>query len=165
MADNLNVSFTRREADFAIRLAQPVDDAAVLMRRLGDIGWAVYGAAPFADVPRERWGEQPWIAHEEAKCHLPEMRWLARLAPQPRIALRVNSLSTMAQACRAGVGMALLPCIMEPDAGLVRLSDRAEVFRELWLLSHRDAGAIGRFKVVAAWLAQVYETSRHRLCT
>jgi hypothetical protein len=47
----------------------------------------------------------------------------------------------------------------------MRLSDRAEVFRELWLLSHRDAGSIGRFKVVAAWLAQVYEDSGGRLCT
>jgi DNA-binding transcriptional LysR family regulator len=163
-ADNQNVSFTRREADFALRLAQPTDDAAVLMRRLGDIGWAVYGAGPYADVPRERWGGQPWIAHEEAKCHLPEMRWLARLAPAPRIALRVNSLSTMVQACRAGVGLALLPCIIEGEDGLVRLSPKAEVFRELWLLSHRDAGAIGRFKVVAAWIAALYEESRHRLC-
>jgi DNA-binding transcriptional LysR family regulator len=165
LADNQNISFTRREADFALRLAQPVDDAAVLMRRLGDIGWAVYGAPRFAGVPRERWGGQPWIAHEEAKANLPEMRWMARLDPAPRIALRVNSLSTMAHACRAGAGMALLPCILGSDEGLVRLSDRAEVFRELWLLSHRDAGSIGRFKVVAAWLAQVFEECRDRLCT
>jgi DNA-binding transcriptional LysR family regulator len=165
LADNQNISFTRREADFALRLAQPVDDAAVLMRRLGDIGWAVYGAPRFAGVPRERWGGQPWIAHEEAKANLPEMRWMARLDPAPRIALRVNSQSTMAHACRAGAGMALLPCILGSDEGLVRLSDRAEVFRELWLLSHRDAGSIGRFKVVAAWLAQVFEECRDRLCT
>lgn len=165
MADNQNVSFTRREADFALRLAPPVDDAAVLMRRLGDIGWAVYGAPRFAGVPRDAWGRQPWIAHEEAKAHLPEMRWMARLDPVPRIALRVNSLATMVHACRAGAGMALLPCILGDDDGLVRLSDRAEVFRELWLLSHRDAGAIGRFKVVAAWLAQVYEDSRGSMCT
>jgi hypothetical protein len=61
--------------------------------------------------------------------------------------------------------MALLPCILGSDEGLVRLSDRAEVFRELWLLSHREAGSIGRFKVVAAWLAQVFEECRDRLCT
>lgn len=164
LADSQNISFTRREADFALRLAQPVDDAAVLMRRLGEIGWSVYGAPRFVGLTREQWNTQPWIAHEEAKAHLPEMRWLARLDPKPRIALRVNSLSTMVQACRAGAGLALLPCIIEGSDGLVRLSDRAEVFRELWLLSHRDAGAIGRFKVVAAWLAQLYEDSRHKLC-
>jgi DNA-binding transcriptional LysR family regulator len=165
LSDSQNVSFTRREADFAIRLAQPVDDAAVLMRRLGDIGWAVYGAPSFAHVSRDEWGRQPWIAHDEAKANLPEMRWLARLHPQPRLALRANSLSTMVQACRAGVGLALLPCILGEGEGLVRLSAQAEVHRELWLLSHRDAGAIGRFQAVAAWLAQVYEESRNRLCT
>lgn len=165
MADNQNISFTRREADFALRLAPPVDDAAVLMRRLGDIGWAVYGAPRFAGVARHAWGMKPWIAHEEARAHLPEMRWMARLEPAPRIALRVNSLSTMVHACRAGAGMALLPCILGDGEGLVRLSERAEVFRELWLLSHRDAGSVGRFKVVAAWLAQVYDDSRGSMCT
>jgi DNA-binding transcriptional LysR family regulator len=163
LADNQNVSFTRREADFALRLAQPGDDAALVMRKLGDIGWAVFAAPVFADMPRERWGGQPWIAYEEGMSHIPEMRWLARLDPKPRIALRVNSLSTMVQACRAGAGMALLPCVMADEAGLVRLSG-AEVFRELWLLSHRDAGNIGRFKTVASWLTRLYEENRHKLC-
>ena len=164
LADNQNVSFTRREADFALRLAQPADDAALVMRKLGDIGWAVFAAPVFADTPRERWGAQPWIAYEETLAHIPEMRWLARLDPKPRIALRVNSLSTMVQACRAGAGMALLPCIMAEEAGLQRLGG-AEVCRELWLLSHRDAGNIGRFKTVASWLTQLYQENRHKLCS
>ncbi|WEF34826.1 LysR family transcriptional regulator [Pseudoduganella chitinolytica] len=163
VADNDNVSFARREADFALRLAPPADDAAVLMRWLGEIGWAVYGAPAFADVPREAWGGQPWIAPEEALSHVPEMRWLARLAPRPRQPLRVNGLSTMVSACRAGVGMALLPCIVGEDEGLLRLSG-TEVTRELWLLSHRDAVSIGRFKLVAAWLAQLFDDSRAALC-
>ncbi len=163
LAESRNVSFTRREADFALRLAPPEDDAAVVMRKLGEIGWAVYAAPKFAEVPRADWGSQPWIAFEESMAHVPEMRWLARLEPRPRQPLRVNSLSTMVNACRAGVGMALLPCIMGEDDGLRRLSG-AEVFRELWLLSHRDAGSIGRFKVVAGWLSQVYLDSRAGLC-
>lgn len=163
VADNQNVSFARREADFALRLAPPADDAAVLMRRLGEIGWAVYGAPAYAGVPREAWGSQPWIALEEALAHVPEMRWLARLTPRPRQPLRVNSLSTMVNACRAGAGMALLPCIVGADEGLLRLSG-AEVTRELWLLSHRDAVSIGRFKLVALWLAQLFDDSRAALC-
>ena len=163
VADNQNVSFTRREADFALRLAPPADDAAVMMRKLGEIGWAVYAAPAFAGVPRERWGEQPWIALEDGLAHVPEMRWLGRLVPRPRQPLRVNSLSTMVNACRAGVGMALLPCIIGADDGLRRLSG-AEVWRELWLLSHRDAGSIGRFKAVAGWLAELFELHRTALC-
>jgi DNA-binding transcriptional LysR family regulator len=92
------------------------------------------------------------------------MRWIARLSPKPHHGLRVNSLSTMVQACRAGVGMALLPCIMGDDTGLTRLSKETEVCRELWLLSHKDAGSIGRFKLVASWLTQLYNENQRKLC-
>jgi DNA-binding transcriptional LysR family regulator len=163
LGDNQNVSFSRGEADFALRLAQPAEDAALVMRKLGEIGWAVYGAPRFADAPRSCWGTQPWVAYDSALAHLPEMRWMERLAPQPRIGLRVNSLSTMVQACRAGTGLALLPCLIEGEAGLQRLSG-PEVHRELWLLSHRDAGSIGRFKAVSSWLARTFSENRHKLC-
>lgn len=164
LADNTNISFARSEADFALRLARPSDDAALVMRKLGEIGWAVFAAPRFADVPREQWGEQPWITYEESLSHVPEMRWIARLAPNAHHGLRLNSLSTMVQACRSGVGMALLPCIMGDDTGLTRLSKEIEVSRELWLLSHKDAGSIGRFKLVASWLTQLYNDNRHKLC-
>ncbi|WP_395407804.1 LysR family transcriptional regulator [Pseudoduganella sp. UC29_106] len=163
LGDNQNVSFSRGEADFALRLAQPAEDAALVMRKLGEIGWAVYGAQRFADAPPNCWGAQPWIAYEAALSNLPEMRWLDRIEPRPRIALRVNSLSTMVQACRAGAGLALLPCLLDEEPGLVRLSG-AEVVRELWLLSHRDGGSIGRFKAVSAWLSRIFADNKHKLC-
>jgi DNA-binding transcriptional LysR family regulator len=163
LGDNQNMSFMRGEADFALRLAQPTEDAALLMRKLGEIGWAVFGAPRFVDTPPAQWGSQPWIAYDASLSHLPEMRWLDSLAPQPRIALRVNSLATMTQACRAGLGLALLPCLIDGDPALLRLSG-AEVRRELWLLSHRDAASIGRFKTVAGWLTSLFADNRHKLC-
>ena len=163
-AENQNLSFTRREADFALRLGKPGEDAALVMRKLGDLGFAVYGHARFADTPRACWGTQPWIAYDDALAGTGEMRWLAQMDPQPRIALKVNSLSTMVRACRAGVGMALLPCIMGQQEGLVRISGGVEVRRDIWLLSHRDAGSIARFKTVSAWLSQLYAGSQDLLC-
>jgi len=77
--------------------------------------------------------------------------------------LRVNSLATMTQACRAGLRLALLPCLIDGDPALLRLSG-AEVRRELWLLSHRDAASIGRFKTVAGWLISLFADNRHKLC-
>jgi len=162
-AENQNLSFTRREADFALRLGQPGEDAALVMRRLGELGFAVYGHAGFAGLPRERWAEQPWIAYDNALAGTAEMQWLAGIAPT-RIVLKVNSLSTMVRACRAGVGMALLPCIMGQQEGLVRIGEGVEVLRDIWLLSHRDAGSIARFKTVATWLSQLYAASQELLC-
>ncbi len=163
-AENSNLSFTRREADFAIRLGQPAEDAALLMRKLGGLAFAVYGGTQYAGVPRERWGEQPWLTYDDSLSALPEMKWVAQLEPPPRQLLRLNSLSTMVRACRANAGLALLPCIMgEPD-GVHRLSPSIEIKRDLWLLSHRDAGSIARFQAVAAWLTQLYASTHDALC-
>ncbi|MRW86357.1 LysR family transcriptional regulator [Pseudoduganella sp. FT26W] len=163
-AENQNLSFTRREADFALRLGKPGEDAALVMRKLGELGFAVYGHRKFADTPRACWGTQPWIAYDDVLGGTAEMQWLAGMNPQPRKVLKVNSLSTMVRACRAGVGMALLPCIMGEQEGLQRIGAKVEVLRDIWLLSHRDAGTIARFKTVSAWLSGVYAASGHLLC-
>jgi DNA-binding transcriptional LysR family regulator len=163
-AENQNLSFTRREADFALRLGQPGEDAALVMRKLGDLGFAVYGHVRFAGTLRDDWGQQPWIAYDDALAATGEMQWLAAMQPQPCRVLKVNSLSTMVRACRAGVGLALLPCIMGEQEGLQRIGDRVEVLRDIWLLSHRDAGSIARFKTVSAWITQLYADSHARLC-
>jgi DNA-binding transcriptional LysR family regulator len=163
-AENQNLSFTRREADFALRMGKPGEDAALVMRKLGDLGFAVYGHEKFADTPRDRWGTQPWIAYDDALAGTAEMQWLAQMDPQPRKVLKVNSLSTMVRACRAGVGMALLPCIMGQQEGLQRIGASVEVLRDIWLLSHRDAGTIARFKTVSSWLTQLYGSNQDLLC-
>lgn len=163
-AENQNLSFTRREADFALRLGKPGEDAALVMRKLGDLGFAVYGHARFADTPRACWGTQPWIAYDDALAGTGEMQWLAQMDPQPNKVLKVNSLSTMVRACRAGVGMALLPCLLGQQEGLVRIGSGVEVQRDIWLLSHRDAGSIARFKTVSAWLTQLYASNQDLLC-
>jgi DNA-binding transcriptional LysR family regulator len=163
-AENTNLSFTRREADFAIRLGQPGEDAALVMRKLGDMAFAVYGGAQYAGLPRAQWGEQPWLTYDDTLSALPEMKWVAELQPPPRQVLRLNSLSTMVRACRAGAGLALLPCIMGQQDGVHRLSDGFEVKRDLWLLSHRDAGSIARFKTVSNWLTQLYASTHDAMC-
>ncbi|MES2073934.1 MAG: LysR family transcriptional regulator [Pseudomonadota bacterium] len=164
LADNQNLSFLRRETDFALRLAKPGKDAALLMRKLGDLGFAVYGGKDFAVAPHRLWGELPWITYEDSLSYLPEMQWLQQTFPSPEISLKVNNGATMVRACRAGIGLALLPCVLGEQEGLHRLSAAPELYRELWLLSHRDAGSIARFKAVSNWLTQVYADNKEALC-
>jgi len=163
LASDSNLSFMRREADFALRLARPTEDAAMLMRKLGDLGFAVYGSSRFATVPRAKWPDQPWISYSETLAHTPEMQWLDRLGPDTRKYLRVSNLGTMVRACLAGNGLALLPCVLGSQTELVRLSEKPETTRELWLLSHRDASSIARFKTVSAWLISIYQASYREL--
>ena len=163
LADNQRLSFMRHETDFALRLAKPTEDAAIVMRKLGELGMAVYCSDSFGAAPRESWAEQPWIAYDEELAQVPEMRWQAALNPTLRQVLRVNRATTAVRACRAGIGLAMLPCVLGGHEGLRRLSAAPELSRELWLLGHRDAGEIARFKAVAQWLTQVYADSKAEL--
>jgi len=161
---NGNASFGRHETDLALRLARPGNEAAIASRRLGQVGWAVFGAPAFSGLARAAWPGQPWIVYAEALAHLPEMRWVAREAAHAPRRVRTDSLSTMVQACRAGLGLALLPCLLDGTPGLARLDARVEVRRELWLAGHRDATGSRRIRAVADWLAACCEADRLRLC-
>lgn len=152
LAANNDLSFTRREADLAIRMARPKQDAALLMRKVGELGFAVYGAPALAGTAREQWRDACWLAYGDELARVPEMQWLQRL--QPSRIIQFSSAATMVHACEAGLGLALLPCIIGDRAGLSRMSQAPELHRDMWLLSHRDAGSIARFRVVADWLRE-----------
>lgn len=152
--DNRALSFTRAEADIAIRIARPRRDAALIMRRIGRIGMAVYGAPSFRDTPRAQWRNLPWLAFSEELADIGEMRWLAALKPEAPPRLRARSVRTLLRACEAGLGLALLPCFLAESARLTRLSPEPEVTREMWLLRHKDAARIRRFRAVADWIAE-----------
>jgi DNA-binding transcriptional LysR family regulator len=161
IGDNRDLSFTRREADLAIRLSRPNEDAALRMRKVGELGFAVYGADEFAGLPREQWPTIPWLAYPAELSRMPEMRWLAAL--EPRQLARMSSVSMILRACQEGAGLALLPCIAADRAGLRRVEAEPVLRRELWLLSHRDAGHVARFTAVTEWLHGHFETDASAL--
>jgi len=161
LGDFREVSFARREADLAIRLNRPTTDAALRMRKIGVLGFAVYGTRAFAKVDRKEWKTLPWLAFPRELAWLAEMKWLQSLKPERVI--RLTSIAMIARACQSGVGVALLPCVVGEQLGLVRLQDRIESRRELWLLSHKDAGQIARFRAVADWLVSAAEADARLL--
>jgi DNA-binding transcriptional LysR family regulator len=148
LAEPRNASLTRREADVALRLARPEAGRGVLVRRVGRLDYAVYGAGRPS-------GRLPWITYDEALSHLPHARWLeAASRSEPRAALSVNDTETMLQAIHARLGMSLLPCFLaDNERGLRRLSGaKPVVSRDVWLLSHRELRDHGRMAAVVDWL-------------
>lgn len=152
-AEHRNLSFTRSEADIGLRLARPAEDAAIVMRRVGHFGLAIYGAARFRDVSQEQWNDVPWITYNDDLADVPQMRWLRTVAPRAVSHFRSSSTPILLEACEAGLGLALLPCISARNRNLVRLTPGTVHERELWLLAHRDTANIRRFRVVSDWLA------------
>lgn len=156
IASNDNLSVSRREADIAIRLARPAR-GDFLIRKLGDVGFAIYGAAQ-GDLP-VRAGD--WVAYNPDLDHTPEMRQLAAMLGDGRIRLRSNSLRGLARAVADGIGQGILPCFLaDPDPRLARLSGpRPVLSRELWMLIHPDARQQARVAATADWLVRRFEAT------
>lgn len=154
--DNRDLSFSQSEADIAIRLARPERDAALFMRKMGEMGWAVYAHAEHPVMPAEDWPQQTWLSYADDLAHVPEMRWLQQLNISQPAVLQSSHLETLIHACKHGVGLAILPCMLANQAGLKQLSDGPVLFREIWLLSHRQTAQLARFEVTYNWLLEQF---------
>lgn len=129
----------RRDADLALRFGQSPDDHLV-GRKLTRTARAVYvskvvyetlqAGAPMQDVG--------WISFSPKGT---SEAW-KKSTPYPKLptVMRIRDMRTQQVACRASIGLVLLPCILcDPDPGLVRISEPDFVPRQdLWLLRHAE---------------------------
>jgi DNA-binding transcriptional LysR family regulator len=148
VADTM-LDLTRREADVALRIGNPVQETLV-GRRVGRLAFAVYAASgPSAREP----GDSDWIGYGSA--HGPLSRSLARWWPQMRQVFRTNSIIAAHAAARAGMGLAALPCVLaDCDPELVRAASLPEDFMlDLWLLTHEDLRHTARVRIFLDFMA------------
>lgn len=130
--DNKELDLTRREADVAIRLRQPVQPD-LIQRKLYTVHFHVYASTRYIN----EFGQPSCISEldnhriisfgEPVPAYLRDMNWLESVgcpSDKPRKAfLRVNNVNAIKRAVMYGVGIAALPdYLMEFDQGLVQLS-------------------------------------------
>ena len=163
------LSLAQREADVAMRMAQPVGESLVARRlpavRLGLYASRAYlgGRAPASlDLSRER-----LLLYDDAYGHIPEMAWLdgAQLSRAGRV--RTGGARALLCAAAAGAGIALLPAAFAAgDESLVRPAPRPIPPRTPWLVVHRDLRAAKPVRVVRdgafASFAEALNPSRAR---
>jgi DNA-binding transcriptional LysR family regulator len=133
------VSLSKGEADLALRMVRPVEKG-LIARKLAVVAYGLFGSR---DYLARCGGDAPdFLGFDDSLDHLPQQRWLKMLAGDKGLALRSNDLATVMTAARAGLGLAVLPCIMARGAPeLVSVPTRlAPLTQELWLLFHRDVG-------------------------
>jgi DNA-binding transcriptional LysR family regulator len=153
--NNSFMSLTRREADVAVRGSNkpPLN---LVGRRVGDIQTALYASKTYLRSLGRRAGPDDylWVAPDEALSHLEQSKWLAKNVPGERIALRVDSLTGMADAVEHGFGVGLLLCpLAEARAELVQLAPPDPALdTQVWILTHPDLRQVARIRVFTQFL-------------
>ena len=153
------VSLSRREADLALRLFRPREDALVA-RKLAKITYGLYGSKEYLNGrPPEK---LDFLGHDEREDHLPQHKWLKAIAGDREFTLRANDLGALLGAVRAGLGLAVLPqTLARRDKALRQVPTSTPApSRELWLVFHRDVQRIPAIRAVIDHLVAIIKNER-----
>ena len=148
-------NLSRREADIALRAGGKPPEA-LIGRKLARIAVAIYRASDSPPVSATALDKQRWAIPDDSLSHLASVRWLEAKRLDRRAVLRANSLLTLAQAVRSGIGLAILPCYLaDADPMLARVcAPISELGSDLWLLTQPELSKVTRIR---AFMDAIYE--------
>jgi DNA-binding transcriptional LysR family regulator len=149
---------TRREADLALRTAEP-RGAELVVTKIATSPWIVATAPALARALGRvsSWNELAWITWDHDQASLPAARWVGRHAGKARVALRTSSFSAQLTAAASGLGVGLFPAAFVRARGLQAVRHAAELAPSAeawptsacWLVGHRALRDAPR--VAAVW--------------
>lgn len=141
------------QADLAVRMVEPQGSQNII-RRIGTVEFALYAISELADQPPQKWR---FIAFDETLAHVPQQRWLEEFAAGRPIDLLTGDFHSQFAAARAGLGVALLPCVMaEPCRQLVRVTAEQPEARPVWMVIHADLKRAPAVRAVAEMLVTAF---------
>lgn len=144
-----------READIAIRgTPQPPDH--LVGKKVADLDVAIYTSENY----QQRQLHRPEVILWRDEVVLPE--WVVQHFPDARVVLRVDDVTAMRAAVKAGLGVARIPCwVADVCPGLFRLKlEVAAMEWGLWVLIHADLRSTARVRVCRDFLIATLENHR-----
>jgi DNA-binding transcriptional LysR family regulator len=153
-----HLDLSKGEADIAIRLGEPKDEALVC-RKIADASWSVYASRGY--VERHGRPDKP----EDINDHLivdcdvsianyPGARWLRSAAPHATVATRSDHWQGLILAVKAGAGLAALPHFQgDNESELIRVIDNIGLVMPFYLLMHRDMQQTPRVRAFVDFVA------------
>ncbi len=151
---------TSREADVALRFAQSPPEL-LIGRRLLTCATAPYASQDYLNQYDLKDPEQAnWIGFSDQG---PTPPWVKK-SDFPNLPVKGKFVSLMVQleACKAGMGLGMLPCFLgDPDPALKRLSQpEPNANFVLWLLTHRDMRTNARIRTFTDFIATALKSHR-----
>ena len=151
---------TSREADVALRFAQTPPEF-LIGRRLLTCATAPYASQDYLNQHDLKDPEQAnWIGFSDQG---PTPPWVKK-SDFPNLPVKGKFVSLMVQleACKAGMGLGMLPCFLgDPDPALKRLSQpEPNANFVLWLLTHRDMRTNARIRTFTDFIASALKSHR-----
>lgn len=151
------ISLAQRDADVAVRMTRP-DGAALLIRKLPPFELGLFASPAWLagrDPAAVAVAEGPILAYDDSYGRLPEMAWLARLAPPEAVRLRTGSTRAIIAATRAGAGIGFIA--RRHAAGLVEIPvPDPPPARTPWLTIHRDLRRLPHIAAVHRWVVAAF---------
>ena len=135
------LALDRLESDVAIRPSDSPPDHFI-GRRICDLSFGVYASRGYNEHNSGlRRDEHSWLTVSDEMSNSPPGRWIEAHVPKERRVLRADTFIAIAEACRLGRGVALLPksyAARLPElVALDHLMDAPHT-TGLWLLTHPD---------------------------
>lgn len=166
VAETRYLSLTKREADIAVTLARPTTGRLVA-RKLTDYRLQIYAAPHYLRrFPPIRQvsdlADHDFIWYVDDLLQFSELKLLERTFKDPRVVFRSTNVTGQANACAAGVGLALLPCFLAAGRKDLEpvLPREASADRSFWISVHSDLRHLARVDAVYRFLTELCE--RHK---
>jgi DNA-binding transcriptional LysR family regulator len=137
-------NLSRRDADIALRLTRTPPEHLV-GRNLGNVAYRVCASATYLlSMQQQDLASMTWIAPDDFLPDHPTVAWRRQQLPGVVPAYRCNSMLSVTELVRAGLGVAALPdFLIDEHRGLVALGEPLAGYdTALWLLTRPDCRAL-----------------------
>lgn len=165
IVDDRALDIARGEADIAIRFGNPPQDDSLVIRRIVEMRESVYVRHDLVEqfgLPNNYDGlkRYPIIGFSGPGVG-PIARWIQELGPDANIVHSANTLSSVIAAVRAGMGAAVIPCLIgDTVSGLVRLFPPiTELTTPGWLVTTASARQQPHIRALLDFIAEYIRES------
>jgi DNA-binding transcriptional LysR family regulator len=159
VSNNARVDLARGDADIALRMFKETQPDLVA-RLVGQIGWSLYASQDYVarrgplDASCSLDGREV-IGFDAGGTHVGH-RWLSEHAQKARFVMRGNSTLSVTSAAVAGMGIAILPCVMAAETRLQRLTPKVLARNDAWAVFHMDLRWAARIRLVVEQLEELF---------